>query len=192
MQPFNGPFDFVQIYDGDPDGAGDLQLTWFPPRGFYGGSNFEWSVAGWTPETFISTPAPTGSFETLWWEGPNLVDLESPASSGDTWVYERTVRSIPDTMTIAQARLTVLEALGDPVEIAIFNLTLPLDHSGPEGYIRVDGPAGIADIQFVVPPVFMDLIGTEAKPYQLQLVMSNSEVYTVNNGYVQAVAESMI
>jgi len=192
MQPFNGPFDFVQIWDGDPDGVGDLLVSWFPPDGIYGGGNYEWSATGWTPETFISTPAPAGSFETLWWDGPSLQNFESPASDGDTWVYERTIRNIPDTMTVATATLTVLEALGDPVEIAIFNLTIPVDHVGPEGEIRVDGPAGIADIQFTVPPVITELIGTEAKPYQLQLVMSNSEVYTIDNGYVQALTESMV
>lgn len=192
MQPFNGPFDFVQVWDGDPDGAGNLELTWFPPGGIWGGANFEWSVAGWVPETIVSAIPPTGSFETLWWGAANLRDIEWLASDADTWVYERTIRSIPTTMTVAKATLTVLDALGDPPEIAIFTLTLPIDHSGPEGYVRINGPAGIADVQFVVPPVIAELIGTEAKPYQLQLVMSNSEVYTINNGYVQAASESMV
>jgi hypothetical protein len=127
-----------------------------------------------------SVGSPCAEYQECWLARPNLLDLETYFIPGDTHLFARTLYGLAVGVTVASATLRILEYEGGP---AIVNSTMVVVNIGD----------GSADLTYQLTQANTTLIGAvDARPYQMIVTLSDSNVYTVNAGIIKASAPASV
>lgn len=197
MQPYQAPWDYVAIFDGDPDAGGDEQLVWFPPQKLWGGDELDWDALGFTPETNVSATLPTSLFEQIEFPYPIAGwGVELIPSTGMTFDFQRSIIDIPTTASIAIAQFILKDQISDSADRILYEATVGepgvVFNIYPNDYLRIDGPNGLADMNFHLPIEVVNLIGAEdSKQYEIRLIDSTSHVWVIDRGLIRCLSEGL-
>ena len=185
------------IWNGDPDAGGTAVMEWVPVTGVSGGDVFEWAPAGWSPQNNVSTAAPAGTLEQVDFNRPIAGwGVDEVPGVGTNYRFSRSIVNVNEerSISIAVAFLTIMDAIGDPFDIILFEGIASEGFFGGTALnsVRIDGPEGLADVSFDIPLSIVNLIGFEdAKQYELKVIDSQGRLDLIERGVIRCTSSGL-